>query len=209
MKKLFAILTVFAIILCFAGCGGTPTNEKTFSLGTVTDGVYENSFIGIGADLSSDWVYFTEEQINELNGVTGELIGEELNNYIQNADLVYDMYATHSTTGGTATINLEKLQPAGVLLSANMETFVKNQMPTTQQALENLGFTNITVDVGDVQLGDNTYTGATLVGELEGIKLYEVIVCIKCDGGYMATLVVGSYGTDTTRETLDKFYTVE
>ena len=211
MKKLFAILTIFAILLCFAGCGDKPTTpkEKDFSLGTVVDGVYENSFIGIGANLSGDWVYYTQEEINALNGFAGELIGEELYEYIKNADLVYDMYATHNTTGGTVSVNIEKLKPAGVALSEDMELFVSNQMPTTQQALENLGFTNVSYEICDVKLGDNTYKGANIIGEFSGLNLYETIVCIKCDGGYMATLVVGSFGTDTTQDTLGKSYTVE
>ncbi len=203
MKKIIAVLTVFAIILCLAGCGGTPT--KTFSRGVVNNGVYENSFVGIGISLADQWKYLSEEEINQINGITEEFLDIDLDNFT----LFYDMQATNLLTSETVSVNIEKLQPLAVVVAENMETFLSSQMPTLQQSLENMGCTNVSYELVKVKIGDKEYQAATIVGDILETKLYEMVVCIKCDGGYMATLSIATFGTDTTKDVFGKFYTVE
>lgn len=203
MKKLIAILTVFAVLLCLVGCGGTPT--KKFSRGTVNNGVYENSFVGVGISLGDEWKYLTEEEINQINGVTEQYLDFDLEDFT----IFSDMQATNLLTSETVNLNIEKLQSAAVIQSENMETFLSSQMPTLQQTLENMGCTNVSYELAKVKIGDNEYQGANLSGEISGIMLYETIVCIKCDGGYMATISVATVITDTTKDVISKFYTVE
>lgn len=203
MKKIIAVLTLFAIILCLAGCGGTPT--KTFSRGVITNGVYENSFVGIGISLSDQWKFLSEEEINLLNGISEEFLDFDL----ENLTIFYDMQATNLLTSETVSINIEKLQPLAVATTENMETFLGSQMPTVQHSLENMGCTNVSYELVKVKIGEKEHQGATIVGDILETKLYETVVCIKCDGGYVATVAIASFGTDTTMDVLNKFYTVE
>lgn len=203
MKKIIAVLTTVAIILCLAGCAGTPT--KTFSRGVVTDGIYENSFVGIGISLNDQWKFLTEEEINQINGVTEEYMDIDLEDFT----VFNDMQATNLLTGETININIEKLQPLAAVAAADEETFLSSQMPSVQQGLENMGCTNVSYELVKIKIGDKEHQGATIAGDILETKLYETLVCIKCDGGYMAYIVTASVGTDTTKDVLNKFYTVE
>ena len=206
MKKIFAVVLVFALLLCFAGCG--KTEKKEFSRGTVADNVYENAFLGLGVALEEDWVFFNDSEMAELNGYTQELLGDDFEEYLKNATVVYDMYAIDSVDSSNVNINFEKLSAVGVVQTADMKSFVSSVMPTVQNSLETAGCTDVSYELIDTKLGENSYAGAKLTGSLMGVNIYQVLACVKCDG-YVANIVVSCYNTDTTQDILDRFYTVK
>ncbi len=206
MKRFFAVVLAFALVLCFAGCG--KTEKKEFSRGEVVGNTYENAFLGLGVKLEESWVFFDDSQIAELNGYSQELLDDDFEEYLKNATVVYDMYAMNSVDSSNVNINFEKLTAVGEVQTANMKSFVSGIMPTVQNSLETAGCTDVSYELIDVKLGENSYAGAKLTGSLMGINFYQVLACIKCDG-YVANVVISCYNTDTTQDILDRFYTVK
>ena len=89
MKKLFALLLAAAMVLSMAACGSqkddqaggavTPgvTGDAVPDMGTVSGGTYTNRFAGISCTLDDSWYFYTDEQIDELNGFVRESTSDE------------------------------------------------------------------------------------------------------------------------------------
>ena len=97
MKRYISLLLAAVMALTMTACGGKPdtediggtvrpgvtentgtgtvqpgTDDETqdgFEPGSVSGGVYANEFAGIGCKLDDSWVFYTQEQMAELNGV--------------------------------------------------------------------------------------------------------------------------------------------
>jgi hypothetical protein len=114
------------MLLTLPAC--TPAPEPEFTLGTVEGNVYENTFIGIGCTLGSDWTYYSDEKIREINNAAASLAGEEFRQMMANATVVYDMYAAHSNQINTVVVNLEKVDKVQLAV-LDLEENLKNTIP--------------------------------------------------------------------------------
>ena len=103
MKKLAAMLMALMMLLTMAACGqqapeqtggtvepgaqsddavtgqvDTPApDEDTPEMGSVSGGTYTNRFAGISCTLDDSWYFYTDEQIDELNGFVRESTSDE------------------------------------------------------------------------------------------------------------------------------------
>ncbi len=208
MKKLFAIILVVALLFSFTACGKKDEPKKEFSRGVVTGTTYENEFLGLGMKFDESWVFLSDEEIAALYGYTNELLGDDFEEYLKNATVIYDMYAQSTATSCSVNINFEKLSALGSMQTANMEVFVSSVMPTVVDSLESAGCSNVTYELCDIKIGDKTFEGSTLSAELMGVKLYQVLICIKCDG-YIANISIASPLADNTQSIIDCFYILD
>ena len=93
-------------------------DEEELEMGSVNGGTYTNAFAGIGCTLDETWVFYTKEQIAELNGfLTDGTSDEDMKKLMENSQSVQDMYA--SSTDGLMTINVV-FQNMGLLLGTTM-----------------------------------------------------------------------------------------
>ena len=208
MKKLFAVILVIALLLSFTACGKKDEPKKEFIRGVITGNVYENEFLGLGVTLDENWVFYTDEEIAALYGLTNELLGDDFEEYLKNATVIYDMQVTNKFDASNVNVNFEKLSALGDVQTANMEIFVSSIMPTVANSLETIGCTDVSYELCDIKLGDKTFEGAKTKATLSGLQLYQTVVCIKCDG-YIANISVTSYLEDTTDSILKNFYTLD
>ena len=76
MKRAAGLLLALVLVLSMAACGKKDgdggDSQSGFQRGTIENGIYTNTFVGIGCQLSDDWTYFTDEQLAELSGVVAE-----------------------------------------------------------------------------------------------------------------------------------------
>lgn len=206
MKKLFAVILVVALLLSFTACG--KETKKEFSRGVITENTYENEFLGLGVTLDENWVFYTDEQIAALYGLTTEMLGDDFEEYLKTATVIYDMQVIHKFNAANINVNFEKLSALGDVQTANMEVFVSSIMPTVANSLETIGCTDVSYELCDIKIGDKTFEGAKTKATLSGLQLYQTVVCIKCDG-YIANISVTSYLEDTTDSILKNFYTLD
>lgn len=218
MKKLLACLLVLAMVLSVAACGGpedvrgtkgdsTPASQdEEFSLGE-NDGLkYESKFIGIGCTLPKGWSFYTDEQIKELNNLTQEMAGEEFTEAIENATVVYDMYATSEDMASNCIVNLEKTN-AVVLLALDVKDVYKNQQETIKAAYENMGAEDVTFEISTVTIGDKSFDCMNMSAKLYEVTLNQTMFCIKCNG-YLASVAITADSAEAVADVLDCFYLV-
>lgn len=212
MKKLLCVLLAAVLTVSLWACSGdedirgevtTDPTDPQFSLGTTTNNTYKNNYLGLSCTLPSDWAFYTDEQIRELNNFTGDMAGEDFQNAVESADVIQDMYASY--LGGIATVNvtmqkLNALQIAGLDMKAVLEA----QFPTIKEAFENMGCTNVQMKYEKITVNGKEFDGATLEATISGIPLYETLVCFV-KGRYYATVTVCTLQSNDTANLLNQF----
>lgn len=219
MKKFLALIMCFTMIFVFSACGDSDVRgevdgkksdtvtqeEKEYSFGLIQGAKYENEFIGIGCEFDESWTFYTEEQIKQLNNISADLMGEELAESIKNATIIYDMMASN-TNGSNVNINLEKV---GLIQNAaiDIKTRLENTLPSIKEGLTNMGLTNITSEITTVTFAGKKTDAIKITGDINGVKLYETVMCIKTNQ-YITSIAVTSVNTDKTGDIISKFYKV-
>ena len=183
------------------------TTEAQFSLGAVQGLNYENKFIGIGCNLPSDWTFYTDEQIRELNNIATDYIGEDFKEAIANAAIVYDMYAHSNDQLKNVNINLEKIDPV-TLAMVDLADINKQNESLFKQTFENMGYTNITLEHSSVMIEDETFNCMKTTAEINGIAMYQYLISTKCNG-YIANIGITCFGTNQLDDILSYFYLIK
>lgn len=224
MKNIITILLALAVLLSFSACsfitkqedirgdqivndGSSSSTEQEFSLGEAKGLTYENKFIGIGCTLDSDWTFYTDEQIKELNNISSDVAGDDLKEILENASIVYDMAAGRSNGLDNINVNLEKMNAitlAALDLAENYETAYS----LVEESYVNMGYTDISHEITTAKIDGEDHTALRITAEINGMKLYQKLISIKCSG-YLANITVSTYEEDTVDAILDKFYTVK
>lgn len=233
MKKISVVLFVLMLAATVYGCGseedvrGEITNaveetteetteetaeetteetveEKELELGSVNGTIYENSFIGLGYELNDGWSFYTDEQIRELNNATAELAGEEYQELMKDATIIYDMFASDENNLNNININLEKVNPVQLLATDIGENF-ELMMPTMESTYENMGYTNFNYEITTTEIDGKEVDVAYITAEISDVTMYQALFAVKCNG-YLANIAVGTFFEDTTAEVLENFY---
>lgn len=217
MKKLLSGMLVLMLMLSLAACGeqdirGTKTDsssntgESEFSVGKVDGLVYENAFIGIGCKLDSNWTFSSDEEIRQINNIAADIIGEEYQQTLENAEIVYDMAAVHVNGLDNINVNLQKANPqqlAALDLNAHYET----QFDMLRDAFENMGYTNIRLEVGQVTIGGENLPVLFNRADIGAYTICQVCIAIKCNG-YLANVTVSTFDETTLEDLLACFYLI-
>ena len=180
-------------------------DEEELEMGSVNGGTYTNTFAGIGCALDETWVFYTKEQIAELNGfLTDGTSDEDMKKLMENSQSVQDMYA--SSTDGLMTINVV-FQNMGLLLGTTMSAQEYAELHVTQipDAMEAYGFEDVTASVTTAELADEERPAIALTATIQDIPVYELIVCLR-QGNYIYCVTLCSYTEDVTAQMAELFY---
>lgn len=197
----------------------TPTNSTTasseaedsssdgpeFSLGTTENNRYHNDYFGISCNLPSGWSFYTDEQIRELNNITMDALDSDVVEALENAAIIYDMYAENPTDLLYTNVIMEKLT-ALQLLTLDIKATLESQFPALKTAYANMGYTNTQVSYQKTTVGGKEYDGMMLTAQIQGIDFYAVSFCYV-KNSYLVNISVSSLVTDETN-TLLSYYTI-
>lgn len=180
-------------------------DEEELEMGSVNGGTYTNAFAGIGCTLDETWVFYTKEQIAELNGfLTDGTSDEDMKKLMENSQSVQDMYA--SSTDGLMTINVV-FQNMGLLLGTTMSAQEYAELHVTQipDAMEAYGFEDVAASVTTAELAGEERPAIALTATIQDIPVYELIVCLR-QGNYIYCVTLCSYTEDVTAQMAELFY---
>ncbi|MBQ7107039.1 MAG: hypothetical protein IJN93_05950 [Clostridia bacterium] len=225
MKKFLclflAVVLLASLCGCFGGNGtddvrgdiasGSPSqneneNEPEFSLGKATNNTYNNDFLGISCTLPAEWVFYTDEQILELNNIVGTIVDEDIAERLKNANIIYDMCATYQTEGSNININLEKLS-AVQMINLDIKQTLEAQIDTIKQTYENMGYTDTNVEYQKIKVDGKEFDGLKLTAKIQGIDFYADTFTFR-KSNYLATVTICSLQTDKT-DTILSYFTVK
>ncbi len=177
-------------------------SEKEFDIGKLVANKYTNSFAGISCELSSDWKVLTEAEIRQVNETTIDILGDNYEEALRNANVFTDMMATHVNGMDTVNVTFEKL--TGVNLALTEEQYVELSKDFTKSGLEAAGMTNVVVTTGEAAFAGADHVCITISAQFNGIAVYERIAVVKCQN-YMVLIAACTWQTDTCKTVLDMF----
>ena len=221
MKRIACFLLIALMILTMAACT-QPTQNPTTTVtptttvpattapkespfvGSYSNNVYTNEFLGITCQLNADWTVFNEEQLAQLAGLTADLMDNEaLKEQMEKGTAIYAFYG--QAQGGQVNMNivLERLSLInGILLDE--KGYVEIAKDQLVKGLESVGLETVTAEPVTLQFAGAEHAGIRVQGTMQGVTLYETIACVK-NGNYIASVVTASVGTDTTADLLALF----
>lgn len=209
MKRFLSVLLAIGMLLCLCACGEMDEEvDPSLVVGKVSGQVYENEFIGIGCELSSEWTYLTKEEIAEINGIAYDMYDEEQQELIQDAEIVYDMQAMHFDGTTNINVNLEKVD-SRQLKFLDLSSNLKKSAPTLEDTYESLGGTNYTYEVSSATIDGEEIPCLNTQVDLYGTTLYQCIMQIKCSGGYLAAVTVTASDAELVDEVLSCLYMLD
>lgn len=186
-----------------------PESEVGECLGSVSDGVYQNRFFGMGCELDETWSIADEAALAQLGNTVSEVVAsnEELAKQLGENGTVYDFYA--SADDGLKSLNIV-LENLGLLygLALDESDYVEASLEQVDQALEAMGMEDGVAEAIEVQFAGGQHAGIRISGTLYGLPFYEQLVSVK-QGNYMAVITAASFQEDITGELLELFHAVE
>lgn len=210
MKKFLCLFLAIILTFGLCACGGNGNvrgeieggDGPEFSLGDTVSNTYKNDFLGISCTLPSEWVFYTDEQILQMNNIVGEVIDDKVAEQLKDANIIYDMFA-QTSTGNSINVNMEKLSALQVL-SLNIKNTLEAQIDTIKQSYQKMGYSNVNVGYQKVTVDGKEFDGLRLTASIQGINFY-LYVFTFLKGNYLANVTVSAVQTDSTNTVLGYF----
>ncbi len=181
--------------------------EKELTLGNIDGNTYKSDFIGIGCTLDDSWVFYNDEQIAQINGITQSYYDEDYLEQVKNAAVYIDMYAANQETASTINISFQKGTKIAVLLT-DIDKALTSSVDSIESTFANMGGKNFKYELCDVEIGGETFRGMDIYVEINGVPVYETMFCMK-RGEYFVFGCVATYVEDTTDDILGMFFIVD
>ena len=178
-------------------------DETKVSLGETKDNCYRNDFLGLSCTLPSEWVFYTEEEILELNDIVKDAVDEDVADKLENANIIYDMYASNPNDYSSVNVNMEKYS-AVQIASLNLKTVLESQFETIIDTYENMGYTNVQIEYEKISVDGKEFDGAVITADIADYEFSSVVFCFK-KGRYLANVTVGALSTEALESILGCF----
>ena len=201
-----AVLLALLLALNLTACS---IGEKKFERGTVEGQTYTSAFLGLTCTAPSEYMYLSDEEIAELNGVAADAITDqalvkEMQSLLENGEQVQDMYLM--TEDGLQTVNvmLTKVETKGA--AVDMAAFAETgaaQVKSTYEAIAGMSDGEAAHDT--VTFMGQQYEGIRMTATYDGnAPVYCVQVCMQ-EHDYVCVVTFTSYVEDHTAEMMDFF----
>ena len=186
--------------------------ERQMTLGRVEDGVYTNTYAGIGCRLGEGWDWATAQELQELSREVKEALeGTAVGSTIQDGTQVYDMQAQNVEALTTTNVVFTKLSAKERLAYALMsdEDLIQSNLEQKDALIESYAKAGIMVtsmEAVQVSFLGESRTALRTQSTYQGVAYYMLQVFDYRLGEFGMTLTVGSFQEDHTQELLALYY---
>lgn len=204
-KILSIVLLVLVLLAALLPQDTLSSAAPVPMLGEVSESTYWNDKLSIGYELAdSDWYFYSEEEILEVNQITGEMLGDDFQKALESLDTYIDMFAGNSITGENVNINVERLSGLNALLTSE-KSYMQVGAKGLEEALKQMGVEDFTCTSEDITIGGEAHPGCRVSYTLQGVALYQAVVVIK-SGSSMLTITVTAFQPDACDSILEGFF---
>ena len=228
MKRYISLLLAALMVWTIAGCGSKAAQaDQQDTAGTVQPGVTEsdaagqvqagtddtdgaqgsvNEFAGIGCRLDEGWVFYTAEQMAELNGALADgTDNADVKAVLADDPSIFDMYAV--STDGLMVINVV-IQNLGLVsgMTVSQQEYAEIASAEVADTLTAYGYKNVTAQTTAADFaGTESCPAVAVTAERDGTALYEQMIYLKT-GNYVYCVTLCSFKEDVTAEMAKLFY---
>lgn len=234
MKRYISLLLAAVMVWTMAGCGGkaaqddqpdtagtvqpgvtesdaagqvqTGTDDADDAQSSVNGGVYTNEFAGIGCRLDEGWVFYTAEQMAELNGALADgTDNADVRAMLADDPSIFDMYAV--STDGLMVMNVV-IQNLGLVngTAVSPQEYAEIASAEVADTLTAYGYENVTAQTTTADFaGTESCPAVAVTAERNGTALYEQMIYLKT-GNYVYCVTLCSFKEDVTAEMAKLFY---
>lgn len=215
LKSMLAIVLTASMLFVLSGCGNkeeektTNDNEKInveqenktveFSMGSWSDNVYSNDFLGLKFKLPNGWKYSSDEEIAEMMNLGTELLNDEQKAAAEISKLnnAYYMVANDPNTGDNISIISEK--PA---MEVTTEFYI-NQLKTQLQNVNTINY-----EIGETS--KETVAGKecdtlTVDASMSGVKMTQRYYIYKVDKYVICIISTSTSGEQKINDIMKNF----
>ena len=202
--KIF-LLVLLALSLAAAACAQAVTADDI--LGTVDGNIYENRMIGLGCTFDAgSWHYQSEDEIAATNKLAKAMMNDDLLKMVETAQNVTVMAVQSGTGIENVNVQIQNVKDyVSVYESVGLKYVANLTIDQFKQALESLGYSNLTMTIGDTVIGGETFTCLDAAGILAGVQVYMKQVWM-ISGEYMIYITATSGLTNNTDDLISHFY---
>ena len=202
IKKLTALmLVIMSVCMMFSAHAETITADMLF--GEVKNDTYENAFIGLGCTLEG-WHYYSDAELETVNQRTKAALSDDLAELVdQNIGI---MMAEREDGMQNVNIQLQNVKDyVAIYNMMGLEYVATSSLGGFESSLEAAGFTDIQLGVGELNIGDKTFTCVTGEYKLSGIQVYFKQIWDLRDN-YLVTVTATTVQDNTTDEVFSNFF---
>ncbi len=189
-----------------AEADGADAAQDGFEPGSVNGGVYTNEFAGIGCKLDDGWVFYTEEQMAELNGALADgTDNADVKAMLAEDSSIFDMYAV--STDGLMVMNVV-IQNLGLVngTAVGPQEYAEIASAEVADTLTAYGYENVKAQTTSTDFaGTESCPAVAVTAERNGTALYEQMVYLKA-GNYIYCVTLCSFTKDVTAQMAELFY---
>lgn len=215
LKSTLAIFLTASMLFVLSGCGNkeeekaTNDNKNTkveqenktveFSMGSWSDNVYSNDFLGLKFKLPNGWKYSSDEEIAEMMNLGTELLNDEQKAAAEISKLnnAYYMVANDPNTGDNISIISEK--PA---MEVTTEFYI-NQLKTQLQNVNTIKY-----EIGETSkeaVAGKECDTLTVDASMSGVKMTQRYYIYKVDKYVVCIISTSTSGEQKINEIMKSF----
>ncbi len=178
--------------------------KEEIDIGTTKNNTYTNEYLGITCKLPKAWNFLTREELLELSNLVVDAVGEDYAEALKNANSIYCMYATNSSTNSNVTVTMEKPNFANKITNANIGVALKTQLGSYEAMYENMGYTDVKANLTTLNVSNQTFTCVKINAKIQGYSFYSTLIFFV-KNEYIVSIGAGSLYTDKTEDILSNF----
>ena len=182
-------------------------DDENFSVGATLNNTYENEYFGIGITLDDNWVFSTQEEINEINGFVQDTLDDDAYVEALESGIVYtDMYAHDIDSQFTINTTIERLNALSTF-TIDEEKYIDLSMENAdlKGVLEGMGFEISLVEKGSVTIAGEEHPCVAIEGSIQGIDFFEKVTVIK-EGNYIMGITISALMDNIIDDIFATFY---
>ena len=201
-RKLTAVVLVI-MLMCMMLSARAETATADTIFGEVKDATYENAFLGLGCTMEG-WHYYTDEEMEKVNQGTKAALSGEMDELVDR-NIALMMV---ERPDGMQNVNIQAQNVknyVAIYTMMGLESVATSSLEGFKSTLEAASFTDVQLEVGELSIGDQSFTCVKGAYKLRGIQVYFKQLWDLREN-YLVTVTATTILEDTTDEVFSKFF---
>lgn len=171
----------------------TEPEEAADILGETEGDTYTNEFLGFRCVMEG-FNFKTEVELYEYNGLSANATVADLVLKAKGESGACVFYASTADSRNTANIMVNIGNPSEVQ-SLELKESLVSVIDTLVTTYESMGFTNVTCEYSEVEIGSNTFDGLVMSAEIAG-QNFALVMFMYTGENFVATVTMGGLDAD-------------